>query len=209
MVVLSCMLRVCWSDPSLNSIQGAVGGRYRADAVFGPVDSCFEHDPNGKHDPNSRTPSHNLTTTATTIMRTEYDQASNTHYYVDEEPLTASAPTEDEELKDPTGRQVGGAAVVGGIAGLLVGGPLLAAVAAGGAAAVATSSGKAGRVARKSGDVAADAGNRLKAFDKKHHVVEKTATGVSKGVNWVSDKIQRHNERNVQRKAFREGAAPP
>jgi hypothetical protein len=51
---------------------------------------------------------------------------------------------------------------------------------------VATSRGKPGDVARRSGDAMADAGDRLKRFDKKHHVVEKST-------RWVS-KTFRHNQ---------------
>jgi len=96
----------------------------------------------------------------------------------------------DSHNPSGTRRQVGGAAALGGIAGLVVAGPIIGLVAAGGAAAVATSRGKAGEVARKGGDVVADAGVRLKRFDRKHHVVEKTTHGVKKGCHWVSKQFQ-------------------
>lgn len=102
-----------------------------------------------------------------------------------------------------TGREVGGAAVLGAVAGLVLGGPILGLVAAGGAAAVATSNGKAGHVTRKGGEMVADAGDRLRRFDQKHRVVEKTSTrlrnfdqkhrvvektsrGIKSGCKWVS-----------------------
>jgi hypothetical protein len=57
-----------------------------------------------------------------------------------------------EEGKKHTGRQMRGAAAVGGLAGLVLCGPLIAVVAAGGCAYAATSKSKAGDVARSGGD---------------------------------------------------------
>lgn len=110
---------------------------------------------------------------------------------------------DDDPLHSPSGsrRQVGGAAALGGVAGLVVGGPLVGLVAAGGAAAVATSKGKAGDVARAGGDVMSDAGVRLKRFDRKHHIVEKTSNGIVKGCQWVSKQIkqpEKQGERQSQ-----------
>jgi len=84
---------------------------------------------------------------------------------------------------------VAGAAVAGGVVGLVIASPLVAVVAAGGAAALATSKGKAGDVARATGNVTVNAGERLKKFDMKHRIVEKTSNGVVKGCNWVSKKL--------------------
>lgn len=89
-----------------------------------------------------------------------------------------------------TKRQVGGAAVAGGLAGLLLAGPVGCVVAAGGAAMCATSRGKAGNIARSSGDMMASAGDRLKKLDQKHHVVNKASWGIDKGCNWVSKQMQ-------------------
>jgi hypothetical protein len=96
------------------------------------------------------------------------------------------APPEEKGTK----RQVGGAAVAGGLAGLLLSGPVGCVVVAGGAAMCATSRGKAGNVARSSGDMMASAGDRLKKLDQKHHVVNKTSRGIVKGCNWVSHQLQ-------------------
>jgi hypothetical protein len=94
--------------------------------------------------------------------------------------------------KDPgTKRQIGGAAVAGGLAGFLLVGPVVGLAAAGGAAMCASQArGKAGNVARASGEVMATAGDRLKRLDQKHHVVDKTSRGIVKGCNWVSHKLQ-------------------
>jgi hypothetical protein len=88
--------------------------------------------------------------------------------------------TDDEDTDPGTPRQVGGAATAGCLAGLVLAGPVIALLAAGGAAAVATSRGKPGDFARHSGEVMADAGDRLKRFDEKHQVVEKSSQWVSK-----------------------------
>jgi hypothetical protein len=96
------------------------------------------------------------------------------------------APHEDKGTK----RQIGGAAVAGGLAGLMLVGPVGCVVVAGGAAMCATTRGNAGNVARSSGDMMANAGDRLKRLDQKHHVVNKTSRGITKGCNWVSHKLQ-------------------
>jgi hypothetical protein len=95
-------------------------------------------------------------------------------------------PLEDRGTK----RQVGGAAVAGALAGLLLAGPVGCVVVAGGAALCATTRGQVGNVARASGDMMATAGDRLKRLDQNHHVVDKTSKGIVKGCNWVSRRLQ-------------------
>jgi uncharacterized protein YcfJ len=100
----------------------------------------------------------------------------------------------NNQVENPhTGRQLGGAAVAGGLVGLVLGGPIIAAVAAGGAALAVTTKGQAGNVARASGDTMASAGDRLRKVDRKHHVVEKTSKGIVKGCNWVSRRLKPKN----------------
>jgi hypothetical protein len=96
------------------------------------------------------------------------------------------APPQDQGTK----RQVGGAAVAGGLAGLLLAGPVGCVVVAGGAAICATTRGQVGNVARASGEMMATAGDRLKKIDQKHHVVDKTSKGFVKGCDWVSRRLQ-------------------
>jgi hypothetical protein len=99
--------------------------------------------------------------------------------------------TLNNENENPhTRRQLRGAAVAGGVTGFLLGGPILGAVAAGGAALAVTNKGKAGQVARSTGEVMASAGDRLKRVDRKHHVIEKTSKGFSKSCNWVAKKLK-------------------
>lgn len=90
-----------------------------------------------------------------------------------------------------TDRQIGGAAVAGGLAGLILAGPLIGLVAAGGAAVVAcTDKGKAGQVVRACGDATVDAGHRIRKWDEKHHVGEKVSHGFTEGCRWVSKKLE-------------------
>jgi hypothetical protein len=93
----------------------------------------------------------------------------------------------DDELTD---RQLGGAAVAGGLAGLVLGGPILAVLAAAGTAVAATTKSKTGQVARSSGDAMASFGDRLKELDQKHHVIERTSQSIASGANYVSRQIQ-------------------
>jgi hypothetical protein len=104
---------------------------------------------------------------------------------------------DEEESIIGTRRQVGGAAVAGGIAGFLLLGPLVGALAAGGAAAIATSRGKAGEVVRASGDAVADAGSRLQKFDQKHSVTQKTSQGFVKSCRWMSKQFQNPQRQTV------------
>jgi hypothetical protein len=126
-----------------------------------------------------------------------FSSASHSHAIYDDDVVVDNnnAPTSETDEHDhrddsATLRQVSGAAVVSGIVGCCLLGPFVGIIAAGGAAALATSQGSAGAVARSTGDVAADAGVRLKDFNKKHHIVEKTSNGIVKGCRWVSDQLK-------------------
>ena len=128
-----------------------------------------------------------------------FSSTGNGHKIYDDDVIVensnASATTTDLDEHDDrddstTLRQVSGAAVVGGIVGCCLLGPFVGILAAGGAAALATSKGSAGSVARSTGDVAADAGVRLKEINKKHQIVEKTSNGIVKGCRWVSDQLK-------------------
>ena len=91
--------------------------------------------------------------------------------------------TEERRQKSPTNGQMGGAAVLGGVTALAVGGgPIVALAAAGGMVATANNKGTAGDVARLAGGVVTSTGKQINNFNKKHRVVEKTTNGVAKGV---------------------------
>jgi len=91
-------------------------------------------------------------------------------------------------------RQVGGAAVAGGIAGLmLIGGPIAALVAAGGAAVAATTPGRVGEVTRSTvGEATATAGEGIHGFCEKHDVVGKTRAGLVTAGNQLKDFDKKH-----------------
>jgi len=75
---------------------------------------------------------------------------------------------------------VGGAAIAGGVAGLVIVGPIIGIVGAAAAAGLAFSNtGKAGDVARASGDVVASAGDRARDLDNKHGIMDKTKNAAS------------------------------
>ena len=78
-----------------------------------------------------------------------------------------------EEKKTGKGVVIG-AAAVGGVAGLVLVGPLVGLAAGAGAAVAATTSGKAGDVARSSGNLACAVGGRAKKIDKDYRVSEQT-----------------------------------
>ena len=75
-------------------------------------------------------------------------------------------------------RELGGAAVAGGILGLAIAGPMVGLVAGAGAAAVTTTKGKAGEIARASGEVVSSGGDRLKQWNTKHRVTSKASNAI-------------------------------
>mmetsp|Transcript_33405 Transcript_33405/g.69561 ORF Transcript_33405/g.69561 Transcript_33405/m.69561 type:complete len:209 (-) Transcript_33405:143-769(-) len=88
-------------------------------------------------------------------------------------------------------RAMGGAAVVGGVAGLLLLGPIVGLVAAGGAAAAAVvAPGQAGERVRATGEVVAKAGDRLKALDQRHHIVDHVTHGFHQTAHFLSEKLE-------------------
>ena len=89
-----------------------------------------------------------------------------------------------------TSRQLKGAAVAGGVAGLMLVGPVVGVAAAAGAAYAVTSKSDGGNIARNVGDSVADAGVRLKRFNRKHQVVAKTTKQVSKATDWATQRLK-------------------
>ena len=93
-----------------------------------------------------------------------------------------------------TTRQIQGAAVAGGVTGLVLLGPAAGLLAAGGAV-LATTKGKGeiGKAARTTGDSVSDVGRSLKKFERKHSIKEKTSKGIVKGCDWVSKKLSKES----------------
>jgi hypothetical protein len=98
----------------------------------------------------------------------------------------------DVEIKRRMRRQVGGAAVVGGLVGTVLAGPITGLVTAGGAAALASSKhkNKATNVARSVGDSAADVGDKVLMWGNKHRVSEKISTRAVDTHTWVSTRCK-------------------
>lgn len=87
--------------------------------------------------------------------------------------------TTQDPVREGSAREVGGAAAMGGMAGLLVFGPLGGLLGAGGGAVAATTHGKTGATTRAVGDVVASAGERLQRFSRQHRVPEQSSKGMS------------------------------
>ena len=96
-----------------------------------------------------------------------------------------------------TKNQIGGAAVAGGLVGAVLLGPVVGIIAAGGAAIAATTKGQAGDVARASGDAMAACGQKIKRFDQKHHIVDKTSRSITQGAKYVSKKLENKTQADL------------
>lgn len=103
-------------------------------------------------------------------------------------PQTDETPNHSAKLG--TTRQIQGAAVAGGVAGLVLLGPAAGLLAAGGAVLATTNGkGEVGKAARTTGDSVSDLGRRLKKFERKHSIKEKSSKGIVKGCDWVSKRL--------------------
>lgn len=103
-------------------------------------------------------------------------------------------PNESDKSKiKVSDKVIGAAAVAGGVAGLVVAGPVLGIVGAVGAGILATENSKAGDVARASGDVVLSAKDRAKKIDEKHHVVDKTKKATSTFVSKAKEFEKKHH----------------
>ena len=76
----------------------------------------------------------------------------------------------------PSNKVIAGAAAVGGVAGMIVSGPIVALAGAAGAAVATMSSGTGGEVARSAGNMGAASYDKAADLNKKHHIVEKVRT---------------------------------
>jgi hypothetical protein len=122
-----------------------------------------------------------------------YEAKPDIVYGVEEQEVSPNARDEVNNTNNEnphTKRELRGAAVAGGLIGLLLGGPIVGAVAAGGVGLAATTKGQAGKVSRASGEAVSIVGDRMRKINKKHHVVEKTSEGVVQGFNWVSKRVK-------------------
>lgn len=79
----------------------------------------------------------------------------------------------------PSNKIIAGAAAVGGVAGMIVSGPIVALAGAAGAAVATMSSGTGGEVARSAGNMGAASYDKAADLNKKHHIVEKVRTATA------------------------------
>uniref|UniRef100_A0A7S3XJN7 Uncharacterized protein n=1 Tax=Oxyrrhis marina TaxID=2969 RepID=A0A7S3XJN7_OXYMA len=102
-------------------------------------------------------------------------------------PADAAAPQGSSDM-----RSVGGAAAVGGIAGLILMGPITGVALAGGAAYAATRRDSFGNAARGAGNAAAVGFDKAKEVSSKYGVTDKISSGVQSGVAKAKELDQKH-----------------
>jgi hypothetical protein len=108
--------------------------------------------------------------------------------------------TNSEEYDVGSKSEVNGAAVAGGITGLLLGGPIIAGLAAAGAAYLAASKeGEAGDWARKSGKAVNDLGKSLVKAEKENNILDKVTNELVKGTRWVEKRMSATNSNPERR----------
>jgi hypothetical protein len=105
-----------------------------------------------------------------------------------------------EEYDVGSKAEVNGAAVAGGLAGILLGGPIIAALAAAGAAYLAASKeGDAGDWARKSGKAVNDLGKSLVKVEKENKLLDKATNELVKSARWVEKRMSSTKSNPEQR----------
>ena len=127
-------------------------------------------------------------------MNPAYEEEPEIVYGVEEaapnSPNSSNSTNNSNNSNLHTKRELAGAAIAGGVAGLLLVGPVVGVVAAGGAALAVTNKGQTGKAARAGGEAVASLGDRIKKIDKKHKVVHKTGKGIEKGAKWMARKLK-------------------
>lgn len=126
--------------------------------------------------------------------------ASDTAQNSRNDPEFRTKSTNSEEYDVGSKAEVNGAAVAGGIVGILLGGPIIAALAAAGAAYLAASKeGGAGDLARKSGNAVNDLGKSIVHVEKENKIMDKIANELVKSARWVEKHIWSTNKNPERR----------
>mmetsp|Transcript_857 Transcript_857/g.1321 ORF Transcript_857/g.1321 Transcript_857/m.1321 type:complete len:198 (+) Transcript_857:122-715(+) len=97
----------------------------------------------------------------------------------------------DDTKSKSSAKGVGGAALLGGTAGMCILGPIGLVAGGASAATLALTSGKGGQIARKSGETVINTGQNVKRFGQKHEVGQKTKNAMVK----VSDGAKKIEEK--------------
>ena len=106
-----------------------------------------------------------------------------------------------------TRREVGGAAVAAGVAGLAISGPIIGLAAGGTAAYVATTqSNSVGSAARNAGETVAKAGDYAKEMDRKHSITQKSKQ-MAKSVAYKAKELDEKHEIVHKSKRLASGTA--
>lgn len=98
-----------------------------------------------------------------------------------------------ERANPHTKRQLCGATIAGGLAGLFCGGPVVGAMTACGAALAISSRSNTGAFARDGGEAVAKIGDKIREMDQKHHIVDKTKESASKIGDKIKELDQKHH----------------
>ena len=109
---------------------------------------------------------------------------------------SSSSSSSQQEYEYATRGQVNGAALVGGLAGMLLGGPILGVLGAGVSACLAaTDDGKAADFVRKGGNMAVNVGKKIQKEEQERHIFDKTADTLhlEEGVEWIEQKFSSYS----------------
>lgn len=98
-----------------------------------------------------------------------------------------------QENKRPAHKIITGAAVVGGVAGLVVAGPILGIAGGIAAGALAASKGPGGNLSRAAGELAVTATERAQKANEKHHIVENSKKAAGKMVDGAKSIDEKHH----------------
>ena len=110
-----------------------------------------------------------------------------------QEQIEGDADNSNENKKHPAHKVITGAAVVGGVAGLVVAGPLIGVVGSVAAGALAATKGPGGNLSRAAGEVVVSATERAQKLNEQHHIVQHSKEAAGKVVEGAKAIDEKHN----------------
>ena len=90
----------------------------------------------------------------------------------------------------PTNGELAGVALVGGVVGCVLIGPLMGVAAGLGAAALSFTPTKAGQAARETGGALAQTGNRIAEWNETNQITERTRVNIIEGCEYVAKRLR-------------------